>query len=294
MKMILVAAALIAGGALGLTAPVHAHGGTYRGPGDTVPPGGSGGGRGGGGPTVGPTGASTPGNGAPTVNGPQVPGPGGNGTGSPSVTGCGPGPTSDLSQWSFWWGFNKEPYLNLKSHIHSLEAGTGSDGFFLGQGQKDNAPASLRPTDAQIRGDVVPALLASLKTETNNDIVTGCLIALAKIGDAPSDTGASELEKAFVKWLPDRNQEISETAAISLGILANPASIDTLSDLLFDTEKGRAMVARKEVPYRTRSFAAYGLGLIGAASGTDSERQRIVQQLASARKRRKREPETWR
>ncbi|NUP97121.1 MAG: hypothetical protein HUU28_13255, partial [Planctomycetaceae bacterium] len=43
MKNILLAGALISGGALCLTGTTFGHGGTYRGPGDTVPAGGGGG-----------------------------------------------------------------------------------------------------------------------------------------------------------------------------------------------------------------------------------------------------------
>jgi len=197
---------------------------------------------------------------------------------APSTTGsC--GAAADLTQWTFWWGFNKEPYLNLKAHVHRDAARTGDGGFFLGSGQRRGGERSLRPDELTIRQEIVPALLAALEKETQNDIVSGCLIALAKIGDEPSETGESALEEAFVRWLPDNNQEISETAAISLGILANPASIDTLSELLLDSARGRRLVGRSEVPHRTRAFAAYGLGLIGAR-GAEPARRRIVAFLA--------------
>jgi HEAT repeat protein len=122
----------------------------------------------------------------------------------------------------------------------------------------------------------VPALLGSLEKETNNDIVTGCLIALAKIGDAPSETGDSQFEKVISKFLSDKNQEISETAAVALGILANPKSIGTLKLLLTDSSEGRKLVGQPEVNYRTRAFAAYGLGLIGKLTGSEEDRKQIV------------------
>src|SRR5688572_15094410 len=58
MKKLLLLGALLVGATVGLQNSSDAHGGTYRGPGDTVPPGGGGGG-GGGGP-------GTPGPGAPS------------------------------------------------------------------------------------------------------------------------------------------------------------------------------------------------------------------------------------
>ncbi|MSR63209.1 MAG: HEAT repeat domain-containing protein [Planctomycetes bacterium] len=181
--------------------------------------------------------------------------------------------------WSFWWEFNKEPYLNLKSKIQNGGIETGGEGFFLSEDKKGKTKDSLKPTEEQIRQKVVPALLASLQKEGNNDIVTGCMIAIAKIGDAASETGESPFEKVISKFLADKNQEISETAAVALGILANPKSIHTLELLLTDTPEGRKLVGQPEVNYRTRAFAAYGLGLIGARTSSEDDRKKIVEVL---------------
>jgi HEAT repeat protein len=195
------------------------------------------------------------------------------------VSGGGGDGGPDLTQWTFWWEFNKEPYLNLKSKIQSGATETGTDGFFLGHGAKAQVKDNLKPSQEQVRQKIVPALLAALEKETNNDIVTGCLIALAKIGDAPSETGDSKFEEVISKFLKDKNQEISETSAVALGILANPKSIDALSKLLTDHPKGRELVGQQEVSYRTRSFAAYGLGLIGKLASSEDDRRRIVEEL---------------
>ena len=283
MKNLLLATALVAAGSLCLESSVFAHGGQYRGPGDTVPPGG--GGPGGGGPnSPGPGGPSSPGPSGPSSPGPGGPGsPGGGGSGPAApTTGGGGGGDVDLTAWTFWWEFNKEPYLNLKSHIHEGQTETGTTGFFLGQGQKAQGKDSLRPTEEQIRQKVVPALLRALETESNNDIVTGCLVALAKIGDAKDEAGDSAFEGVIRKRLSDSVQEISETAAVSLGILANDKSIGLLQQLLEDAPEGRTAVGAQEVNYRTRAFAAYGLGLIGARTGDDANRQKIVNMLAKA------------
>jgi HEAT repeat protein len=178
--------------------------------------------------------------------------------------------------WQFWWGFNKEPYLNLKSHIHDGGTLTGSDDWFLGQGEKTQAKDALRPSEEVIRNRVVPALLHALKTENNNDILTGALIALAKIGDARDETGASAFEREFSRFLSSGSQEVAETAAVAMGILANDASVPTLLHLLQDSPLGRRLVEGNEVSYRTRAFAAYGLGLIGFRTADNTIRQQIV------------------
>jgi hypothetical protein len=112
-----------------LQAAAFGHGGQYRGPGGTIPPGGRGGSVG----TPGPTPAKT----APR-------------------TGRGGG--ADLTAWTYWWGFNKEPFLNLKAHVHAGGAVTGNEGWSLGRGQRREELADLRPHVGQVRQIVVPAL----------------------------------------------------------------------------------------------------------------------------------------
>ena len=256
-------------------------GGTYRGPGDTVPPGGGGGGGGGAGPSGpgpsgpssgGPSGPSTPGGGAGGV---PTGGPGGGG-GRPSTGPTGGG--SDLTLWEFWWGFNKDQYLNLKAAIHSGIT-TGSDDYFLGQGSTSQAKNSLKPSEDAIRQKIVPALKEALEKERSNDIVTGAMIALAKIGDVKNEAGVSEFEGIISRFLKDSNQEIAETAAVALGILANDASVKTLEGLARDDKKGRELVGSTEVNYRSRAFAAYGLGLIGSRTASNQTRQEIARIL---------------
>jgi HEAT repeat protein len=269
---------LLIAGCLGLQDISFGHGGTYRGPGDTVPAGGGGGGGGGSGPsTPSPSGPST---GSPS--GPTTPTPAGPGasTGTPAGRPAGPstgagssGP--DLTGWEFWWNFNKEQYLNLKAAIYSGVV-SGSDTFFLGQGDTTGAKNALKPSQSDIREKIVPGLKFALANERQNDIVTGALIALAKTGDAKSEDGKSEFEELLKKWLPDPSQEIAETAAVSLGILANDSSVQVLMDLAGDTEAGRKLVTSNEVKFRTRAFATYGLGLIGARTNANQVRKEIV------------------
>jgi len=281
MKKLLILGSLVAVGAFGLQDVTQGHGGTYRGPGDTVPPGGGGGGGGGGPSTPGPAGPSAPGPAGPTTPGPATPGappaqPGGSKTPTtPSGGDTGP----DLTVWDFWWGFNKEPYLNLKSRIHEGGPGTGSDDFFLGRGEKKQSKDSLRPSEDQIRGTVVPALKKALAEESNNDIITGSMIALAKIGDVVDSSGESEFANIIKEFLKDGNQEISETSAIALGILGDRRAVPLLTQLLLNDEAARRLIGKAEVPYRTRAFAAYGLGLVAHRNSDNELRQDIAETL---------------
>jgi len=279
MRALAVLTLSIAGFGLATPSSLHAHGGQYRGPGDTVPPGGNSGGPGVvSGPGV--AGPSGPGGTSPGANTPgsRAPGNPGNAPSPGAVTGFGDS-SLDLTQWSFWWEFNKDPYLDLKRYLHEQGGVTGSETWFLGHGETSQARDSLRPSELQIRETVVPALLAALESETNNDIVTGCMIALAKIGDPPEETDISPIGAVLARFFADKYQEISETTAVALGILAHPSSIRPLAELMDDGTLGRQLVARHEVPLRTRALAAYGLGLIGARCAQEEDRQEIVRRL---------------
>lgn len=281
MKKFLIASALAALGAVALQDISAGHGGTYRGPGDTVPPGGGGGGGAPGAPGAG--GPATPGPGGPGTPGPAGPGAPVGGAPAAATSSGGGEQGPDLTIWQYWWGFNREPYLNLKSHIHSGSVQTGSDEFFLGRGEQEQSRDSLRPSELVIREKVVPALVKALKTEQSNDIISGCLVALAKIGDAKDESGdgKSQMAEHIKSRLTDGNQEIQETAAVALGILANEANIDLLRALLFNDSaalRSGGVQFNGSVPERTRAFAAYGLGLIGYKAG-DAGKQRVVDAL---------------
>ncbi len=296
MKNILLAGALISGSALCLTGTTFGHGGTYRGPGDTVPAGG-GGSTGGGPATPGSGGPTTPTPGGPTTPGAGTPGAPGTGPAAPNgptTQGSGTDAGPDLSVWQFWWGFNKEPYLNLRAAVQSGGVLTGSDDFFIGRGEQGTAKDTLRPSEEVIRGQVVPALKQILKEERNNNILTGAMVALAKIGDDPkAESGKSEMAAEFIRFLGDPTQEVAETAALCLGILGteSPDNIAILIGILEDdSSKVNEAIAKigTDLPkvsgkfnFRNRAFAAYGLGLIGARAADDGNKATIANALAT-------------
>ena len=112
----------------------------------------------------------------------------------------------------------------------------GSEDFFGGQGSSKQPKNALKPSEQSIREKVVPALKEALQKERANDIVTGALIALGKIGDVKNEDGSSEFEPIIKDFLSDPNQEIAETAAVALGILANEASVARLKELVQQLE----------------------------------------------------------
>lgn len=245
-------------GACLCSSTAFAHGGAYRGAADTVPPasgnkavppaGGAGGANVGGG-----TGGSQP-----AGSGPVGPVAGPTGT----LPGAAIGP--DQTTWRRWWGFNQFLHLDVKSAVYRANSPLGSDVFFLGRGGLAGIQDRLQPNAADIHERVVPALVRALGVEEDADLVTGCLVALAKIGDRSKSGRHSPRAQLMRKYLSSPNQEIAETAAVCLGILGAPGAAPVLRELLLDTEAGRHEVQRATgVTPRTRAFAAYGMGLLG-------------------------------
>lgn len=237
----------VAGAAGAAAAP--AHGGVYRGPGATVPPG----------------------------PGPATPGVGG------GATGAGGGTASD--GWSTWWGFNREPYLDLKAALYAAGTSTGDDQFDLGSGERARLE-TLEPTAAELHGRVAPALVAALERERQPDVQTAALIALAKLGEPPPGVDGPAVAPVLQRHLADANQEVAESAALALGILRGESQAPVLAELLDGGPAGQRRVGREgEVPERTRAFAAFGLGLVGAASEREDVRRFVVHKLADALER---------
>ncbi|MBL8730550.1 MAG: hypothetical protein JNM25_19180 [Planctomycetes bacterium] len=271
-----------------------AHGGQYTGPGDVVPPGGGGGH--GGGNSGDPTGPTTGGPAGPRMPSPRGPTTGGNtgpSTGGPGTPGGGRGPTTggggiqldpDLTEWTFWWEFNKDPFIRLKEAVHSDTPQTGNDDFYLGN-RRNDARDSMKPTDQQVRDEILPALKKAIDSTDQPDINSSCMVAMAKVGTNHPDF---KLLDVFKPRLRDPDQEIREVAALSIGIaaIADEPEVKLLIDLALDNGDGRA-VAGRSIDYRMRSFATYGLGLLAHAhSSTALKAQafRTMQQLLLADK----------
>ncbi|MCA8978378.1 MAG: hypothetical protein H6831_14280 [Planctomycetes bacterium] len=274
--------ALILGGLLAVPTTATFHGGQYPGPGDIPPPGGgSGGGGGGSRPTPG---SGTPGN--PDTGSPPSPTTPNGGAPAPP-TGSGPNPktggggdTTDWTDWQYWWAFNRAPYLDLKSHVHGGST-TGDDGFFIGFGQEKTRGLSLAPSRATLEEKVLPVLIEAITNERDNDVVTAAMVAAAKIGDRVGEDGESPVCRAISTRLTDPVQEIAETAVLSLGIHASPDSLDEMVAIVLDERDGRRLIGSPESPVnqRTRSFAAYSLGLIGYANSDPELRREVVRVL---------------
>jgi HEAT repeat protein len=254
----------------------YAHGGAYRGPAGEVPPGqrdpkdpqpppenpatpspNPGGGTGSpppGQPPSGGDGGDTPDAPPPPPQAPDGPG-GNNGPGGIATPGgkkrAAPKQMS-FENWLFWWAYNKDEVLNLKSRLKARETNiaTGGGRAFLGKGKGGTGTQSTTPQ--MIKTLIVPALEKVVDDkEIHPDIRGGALIALAR-----AEPTKKYLDRFFEISKPDSDEDkvVQESAIIALGILQikEPQIRDHLISLVED----------REYPMRGRCFAMLALGIL--------------------------------
>jgi hypothetical protein len=168
----------------------------------------------------------------------------------------------DLTRWQYWWEWNKDPYLRLKEAVRAGKVVEGSDEAFFAA-RHDTTADALRPTEDEVLQQIAPALEEALERETQRDIASGCLVALGKIARSYPDY---DVVPRVLPHLRSHDQEIRETAALVLGIADRPAAATLLLALVRDDALGRELCGRSSVDERTRSFACYGLGLLGRSA----------------------------
>ena len=221
----------------GLLPPPPPVGGEYHGPGDTVPPGGSGG----------------IGSGPTSAGGRE----GGSASGSPhggaSTGGASAGPTSaprpgttpkatvatkdardagvDPTTWETWWSYERDFFLETRRHM---------DATVRERAAKSTTPGPLdaRPDRATVAAIAAPALRRALAEESNPDLLAATLIALARL-DGPT-TGAHAdwddgLDAEIAQSLANSQSTVAEAATLAVGLRARADGARDLAALLGDT-----------------------------------------------------------
>jgi HEAT repeat protein len=274
MKKIFVLA--IALGVIGflMADDVYAHGGSFRGPNGGVPPGL----REPSDPEPPPPPPSDPGTpAAPTTpsapDAPTTPPDQGHDTPDstppPAPIGPSQGPqkkstTKSLTfeSWRFWWGYNNDDILNLKSHIYSARTSSSSPIFFASKQDEDNRRNAQRPTERAVMKTIIPALLRSINRKGDNeDIHGGSLVALGKVGSSKYIPIFED--SLWNRWQNEKGQKIdfgyqaTESAVLALGLLPN------LDDAAKETVRRICLDALNDDNLRTRerTWAAVNLGL---------------------------------
>ncbi len=219
---------------------------------------------------------------APRPSAPTAPSGGAGPTNAPTTRPSTAQGNTDVSDWSLWWRFNQHAFLNLKDAIWAQETLSDDGGIFAGLGTIQRTHIDYRPSEQQLAELVLPALLEVLGREGQPQVLSGCLTALARIGHVDGTTSEVSAEDMLASFLANPNQQMGETAAVSLGILGRASLLTTLGSLIDDAEPGQKLCGRSKVPVRTRAFAAYGMGILANSSDNRDVRRFAAHRLANA------------
>jgi multidrug efflux pump subunit AcrA (membrane-fusion protein) len=179
-----------------------------------------------------------------------------------------------------------EKLLGLDALVKSLRASV--DEMTAGEGE---AAAKVHETAAAVESRRAAVAIATKNVEDTRvrspiaGIVEKRHVAAGqyvKVGDPV----ATLIDVGKLRLLRDPNQEIAEIAALALGVLGAAENVALLEGLLHDDARGRDAVGAHEVPMRTRSFAAYALGILGQRTQAQRTRQMVVRALTDELARR--------
>ena len=252
--------------ALGVCTPAFSHGSFWKPPPPEPPPppayGGPNDGTGKHGGNTG--GAPIPGAPTPSTGNPTV------GVTPPPKTPNTPGTINqqELTNWSYWWYFNREPLLDLRRRFREQAKLTGS-----GAAGEDNT----RPSDLMLKNSVLPALYVMAGPKSQDNVRLSASIALARIG-TPDTEVILEVLKEVVR---SKDPKVQEAAILSLGMLGEFWSIEALTSALEEDRNIRTLFGAP-LSDRERAFAAYGMGVMADKAPHDGKRRMILEPLWQA------------
>ncbi len=264
-------------------------GGTWKGPGDTVPtdP------RAGGGTThpgdpsnpgaagTGPGSTSPYGGRPPWGSGPPPPGAPGHPGEESDREDPGSRPRVDNpASWQLWWHYNRWAHLEVDHAVATAKSGSG--GFYLGRGEKAETPPLELIKPEQVRDTVLPALLQALRDDPGTEFQVHGLQALAKLRGFPPAAPEDAFAAIANRFLTSASATVCEKAVLALGVRGESQYFSWLHAILHDETRGRARLGRSRIGPRIRAFAAYALGLIGDRHESPDLRNRIHANLVRA------------
>jgi HEAT repeat protein len=150
--------------------------------------------------------------------------------------------------WEEWWASHRDRFLDARGR----RAITSGSSDLAGEG------ASSRRSQ---RAESSAILREALK-DPSADARASAAIALGKMGDVDA---RGDLTRA----LAADDSRVGESAVLGLGLLRTTEAIPVLVHLLRDDPDGRRVIARAEVPPRTRALAALALGASGEGAAVD-------------------------
>ena len=182
--------------------------------------------------------------------------------------------------WAYWWAFNRDPYL-----AEVRDPGSGAISATWLNGSRPTSGA-LPLDEEQVHREVVPLLQLRLAKTKDPDLAVGCLMALGKIGEAPramaKEHGLTTVESSIRGRLNDSSVTVRNTAIIALGLVGGPRAASLLTGIAEGDPEGAKTLGVARIDRQAKTYALYGLGLIGYRTRRHSERTFVVGRLLAA------------
>ncbi|HEX9792802.1 MAG TPA: hypothetical protein VGC54_02355 [Planctomycetota bacterium] len=186
-------------------------------------------------------------------------------------------PDSDHHEWVFWWRLQRWQQFEARTAITPGPAITPA-GEVRAPGGFVAVPAGVAPSVAD---RATEALLVAWEDRPAQAEVRGALLlALARIGVG------TRVDAVLQAGLLDSDERVAAVAALACGVLGEPHSIPLLGHLVRDDAEARATLGQHEVSWRTRSYAAYALGLLARRTPFAGLRDAMVEDLLAGLDRR--------
>lgn len=185
----------------------------------------------------------------------------------------------DITDWTWWWAFNEDPYVDLRRRVRAPSSLSGTEAFYVGQSTRPKT-ASLGPGRSQLQDQVGPALLRIIDEERETNLLAAALVALGKLhpnfeppdGRTPVDIVAGGLS--------DRREQVVQASILALGLIAEPEAARLLVNIASDEESAKKLFTRSSIPERWRVSAAMSMGLVGSRTEREEIRRFLVSSLA--------------
>jgi len=157
--------------------------------------------------------------------------------------------------WQVWWELNKEWFIGLARRDQMPGRGESRPGGpFLGRGRRPDSMA--RPFAADFRVRLIRPDLEVLLEDENMGVRRSAALALGQLGDPRSID-------ALTAAVGDGNTDVRDTAILALGMLRDGKGVPALTALLRGGETAAKLVRQSKIDDQRRATAALGLGLTG-------------------------------
>jgi hypothetical protein len=211
----------------------------------------------------------------PSTPGPQGPSaPTGRPTGPSTPISSGP----ELTDWSWWWAFNEDPYVDLRRRLRVPLSLTGTEDFYIGKGMRPQA-ASWAPGQDLIQTRIGPTLAAVIDGSRSARLRAAALVGLAKLHPTFVPAEGTPWSRPLAA-LADPDRQVVQSAILALGLIAEPQCATVLCELLAGGDEAAARLKRSNVPEVLRVDAALAAGLMGARCENEEVRRYLVHSLS--------------